>query len=247
MIATRAIAKGHTMNQPPRPSDYPTFSINTTSSAIPARAPEPPRRRRLFILPIALAVALAGIGGGLVGAATHSDAASVIIEQARSETAIPARPVISSTSIDAESVGIAVIPSIVTVEVGSGTGDAFRKAGSGSGVVLDHAGHIVTNNHVVQAGTSMRVVLSDGRVYEADLVGTDPVTDLAVVHVPTTDLDPITFGSTNGLEVGSPVVAVGSPLGLEGGPSLSVGVISCLLYTSPSPRDGLLSRMPSSA
>jgi len=180
------------------------------------------------MLPIALAVVLAGVGGGIVGAASHTDVAPVVIQQARSDTAIAARPVLSSTTIDAQSVGEAVIPSIVTVEVGSGTGDAFRKAGSGSGVVLDQAGHIVTNNHVVEAGTSMRVVLSDGRVYEADLVGTDPVTDLAVLSVPTTDLDPITFGSTDGLEVGTPVIAVGSPLGLEGGPSLSLGVVSAL-------------------
>jgi putative serine protease PepD len=136
--------------------------------------------------------------------------------------------VIASTTIDAQSVGAAVVPSIVTVEVGSGSGDTFRKAGSGSGVVLDRNGNVVTNNHVVEAGPTLRVVLSDGRVYEADLVGTDPVTDLAVVRVPTTDLQPITFGSTDGLEVGTPVVAVGSPLGLEGGPSLSLGVVSAL-------------------
>jgi putative serine protease PepD len=171
---------------------------------------------------------LAGVGGGIVGATLQDSAAPVIIEQARSETAIPARPVVALTTIDAQAVGNTVIPSIVTVEVGSGTGDAFRKAGSGSGVVLDREGHIVTNNHVVEAGTAMRIVLSDGRVYEADLVGTDPVTDLAVLQVPTTDLDPISLGSTDGLGVGSPVVAIGSPLGLEGGPSLSVGVVSAL-------------------
>ncbi len=216
------------MSQPHQNPGYPTFSADTASSGIPYRTPEPAQRKRSMIVPILLAIILAGVGGGLIGAATHPETGPTIIEQARSDNAIPARPVVATTTIDAQSVGEAVIPSIVTVEVGSGTGDAFRKAGSGSGVVLDRAGHIVTNNHVVEAGTSMRVVLSDGRVYEADLVGTDPVTDLAVLKVPTTDLDPITFGSTDGLEVGSPVVAVGSPLGLEGGPSLSVGVVSAL-------------------
>jgi putative serine protease PepD len=183
-----------------------------------------------LIAPIAFAAVVAGVGGGLIGASTHQDVPPVLIEQARAPRTMSALPAVATTTavVDATVVGAAVIPSIVTVEVGTTSGDTFTQAGSGSGVVLDVSGHIVTNHHVVEAGDAARVVLSDGRVYEAELIGSDPLTDLAVLKIPTTDLVPITLGSTDDLAVGNPAIAIGSPLGLEGGPSLSVGVVSAL-------------------
>ncbi|MEA3501951.1 MAG: trypsin-like peptidase domain-containing protein [Actinomycetota bacterium] len=218
------------MKPTPQPATGRSFSVNTTSSGQPVAAPAPRRRRTWLAVPIVLAVILAGVGGGLLGASTHQDVAPVIIEQSRVPKTVPALPAVAAATAvpDATVVGAAVIPSIVTVEVGSTSGDAFTQAGSGSGVVLDRSGHIITNHHVVEAGDAARVVLSDGRVYQAELVGIDPLTDLAVLRIPTTDLIPISLGSTNDLVVGSPAIAVGSPLGLEGGPSLSVGVISAL-------------------
>ncbi len=216
------------MNLTPQPTPRRTFSVDTTSSSEPLAAPAPRRRRRWLVFPIVLAIGLVGVAGGLIGASTHKDVAPVIIQQARVSRAEPASAAADPSTVDATAVGIAVIPSIVTVEVGSASGDAFTQAGSGSGVVLDQSGHIITNHHVVEAGDAARVVLSDGRVYEAELVGSDPLTDLAVLRIPTTDLVPIAFGSTVDLDIGNPAIAVGSPLGLEGGPSLSVGVISAL-------------------
>lgn len=129
--------------------------------------------------------------------------------------------------LDASAVGAEVIPSVVTVQI---SGTAFNgeegRLGSGSGVVYDNQGHIVTNDHVVAAGTSFEIVLSDGRVYPAELVGTDPTTDLAVLSITAQDLEAIALGNSDSLTVGDPAVAVGSPLGLDGGPSLTVGVIS---------------------
>jgi putative serine protease PepD len=134
---------------------------------------------------------------------------------------------VSTPLLDASAVGDAVIPSVVTVQIrGSVLGGGETLLGSGSGVIYDTAGHIVTNNHVAAAGTSYEVVLSDGRVYPADVVGTDPTTDLAVLEVSAGDLQPVTLGSTSDLAVGDPSVAIGSPLGLKGGPSLTVGVLS---------------------
>ncbi|MEA2009844.1 MAG: trypsin-like peptidase domain-containing protein [Actinomycetota bacterium] len=220
------------MTPTPRPIPQRTFSVDTTSSGEPQAAPSsaPPRRRTWLVVPVALAVVLAGVGGGLIGASTHQDVPPVIIEQARAPRTMAAVPAVASAtdSADATAVGAAVIPSIVTVEVGTASGDTFTQVGSGSGVVLDRSGHIITNHHVVEVGDAVRVVLSDGRVYEAELVGSDPLTDLAVLRVPTTDLVPITLGSTDDLVVGNPAIAIGSPLGLEGGPSLSVGVVSAL-------------------
>ncbi len=219
------------MTPTPHPTPRRTFSVDTTSSGESPTAPVPtPRRRRWLIVPIALAVVLAGAGGGLIGASTHQDVPPVVIEQARAPRTMNAIPaVVTETGVaDATAVGAAVIPSIVTVEVGSTSGTTFTQAGSGSGVVLDKIGHIITNHHVVEVGDAARVVLSDGRVYEAELVGSDPLTDLAVLRIPTIDLVPIALGSSDDLVVGSPAIAIGSPLGLEGGPSLSVGVVSAL-------------------
>ena len=124
---------------------------------------------------------------------------------------------------DAVAIGEKVIPSIVTVEVVSGS----RVVASGSGVIVSDDGYIATNDHVVSAGTTFQVVLSDGRTtYQATLVGTDPLTDLAVLDIGAVGLTPIELGSAAALSVGDAAVAVGSPLGLEGGPSLTVGVVS---------------------
>ena len=220
------------MTPTPHPPLRRTFSVDTASSGVPQMTPPPPapRRRSWLIVPIALAVVLAGIGGGLIGVSTHQDVPPVLVEQARAPRTMPAVPAVAelTSPTDATVVGAAVIPSIVTVEVGSSSGTTFTQAGSGSGVVLDDSGHIITNHHVVEVGDAARVVLSDGRVYAAELVGSDPLTDLAVLRISTTDLVPIALGSTDDLVVGSPAIAIGSPLGLEGGPSLSVGVVSAL-------------------
>jgi putative serine protease PepD len=154
-------------------------------------------------------------------------AAAVVIETP--ESAIPSIEIplmTEGTVVDPAAVGATVIPSVVTVEVGSAGPDGFLAQGSGSGVILDTAGHIATNDHVAEIANDHQVILSDGRVYAADLIGTDPLTDLAVLKITATDLVPIEFGAADELTVGEPAVAVGSPLGLEGGPSLTVGVVS---------------------
>ncbi len=154
---------------------------------------------------------------------TSDSAVPVSNEDGSSVVQIPA---MTTSAVDAAEVGATVIPSIVAVEVGGQNPMGFVAQGSGSGVILDAAGHIVTNNHVAEIGGALQVVLSDGRVYPAELVGTDPLTDLAVLRITADDLTPIELGNTGTLRVGDPAVAVGSPLGLEGGPSLTVGVVS---------------------
>ncbi len=116
-------------------------------------------------------------------------------------------------------------PSIVTVEVGSGDG-ADLATGSGSGVVLDTAGHVVTNHHVVEGADFVRVIFPDGRIFQAEVIGADPLTDIAVIEVGTTNLVPITLGDIGSLHIGDPAVAIGNPLGLGGGPSVTSGIVS---------------------
>jgi len=192
---------------------------------------DPPARRHrkgLAALAGGLVVVVA-VGLGAAGAVILRDGpAPVVIEQAAPATETIITTGSSTTGVDATAIGLAVIPSVVTVEIGQQQGDGFTQFGSGSGVVVDGGGLIVTNNHVVESAQDVRVVLSDARVYDAEIVGTDPLTDLAVLRIAATDLKPISFGSTAGLRVGDPAVAVGSPLGLQGGPSLTVGVVSAL-------------------
>ena len=123
---------------------------------------------------------------------------------------------------DWSAVAKAVSPSVVSIQLAQG---------AGSGVIVDKAGHIVTNNHVVEGAPSsggIQVTLADGRTYDASIVGTDPSTDLAVIKLASApdDLTPITLADSDQLAVGDPVMAIGNPLGLSG--TVTTGIISAL-------------------
>lgn len=117
-------------------------------------------------------------------------------------------------------------PSVVTLSVG---GD--QALGAGSGVILDEQGHILTNNHVVTLGgqtadAGIQVQTSDGYVHDAEVVGLDPMSDLAVIRIDAEGLTPIEMGSVDNLNVGDQAVAIGAPLGLAG--TVTEGIISTL-------------------
>ena len=102
------------------------------------------------------------------------------------------------------------------------------RRGFGSGVVLDREGHVITNHHVVAGAEKIIVTLADGRVLSGSVVGSDDETDVAVAQVEGAELKPATFGDSDKLKVGQPVLAIGNPLGLAGGPTVTSGVISSL-------------------
>ncbi len=138
----------------------------------------------------------------------------------------PGPPPTFGEVVSAADVAQRVIPSTVAVEVSSLLG-----AGSGSGVVWSDngdSGYIVTNHHVIADADEILVVFSDGARYRAELVGSDPLTDIAVLKVDRPDLVPIAIGNSKDLVVGEPAIAVGNPLGLEGGPTVSLGIVSAL-------------------
>jgi S1-C subfamily serine protease len=105
--------------------------------------------------------------------------------------------------------------------------------GAGSGFVIDQQGHILTNNHVVEAATEIEVTFRDGTLARGEVVGLDPDSDLAVVQVDVSQetLKPITFADSNALFVGQPVFAIGSPFGERW--TLTTGIISALQRTIP--------------
>jgi S1-C subfamily serine protease len=96
--------------------------------------------------------------------------------------------------------------------------------GLGSGVVLDSAGYIVTNNHVVKGATSLTVTMSNGKRYPAKLVGSFPPDDIAVVKISGSNLKPATFADSSKLQVGDLAIAIGNPLGLQS--SVTDGIVS---------------------
>ncbi len=115
-----------------------------------------------------------------------------------------------------------VLPSVVNIEVQYG----ILGKGIGSGFIYRSDGYIITNNHVVENASSIKVSLRDGSVHDAKVVGTDPETDLAVIRIDESDLPPVTLGTSSDLVPGELAVAVGSPEGFEG--SVTSGIISAL-------------------
>jgi putative serine protease PepD len=132
-------------------------------------------------------------------------------------------PPLFGDEISVRSVAATVVPSTVAVEI-----DSFLAGGSGSGVVYGEDGYIITNHHVVDGAGSVSVVFSDGARFPAEVVGSDSVTDIGVLLVERDGMTPISIGSSASLSIGEPTVAVGNPLGLEGGPTVTAGIVSAL-------------------
>jgi len=198
--------------------------------------PVPQKRSRTGALTagaVAVAIVSAGIGGG-VALLAQPDRPSA------SSSGVGLAPSVPAASLPAgsvEQVAAKVVPSVVKLEV-----DLGKQSEEGSGIILSSDGLILTNNHVVAAakdnpggpgapvpagGAQTKVTFADGRTMGFTVVGTDPSSDIAVVRAQgASGLTPITLGSSSNLRVGQDVVAVGSPLGLEG--TVTTGIISAL-------------------
>jgi putative serine protease PepD len=161
------------------------------------------------------------VGGGVAFAATRGGGGSGV-----AEVRVNGSPVKAGTvaTVDVAKQLAPAVGTIIATEAAS--------TGLGSGFVIAHdssVSYLVTNNHVVGGATALHVVMPDGEEFTGKLVGTDVLDDIAVVSVPSTSLPQATFGTSAGLAVGQPVIAIGSPLGTQG--SVTVGVISALHRT----------------
>jgi putative serine protease PepD len=141
----------------------------------------------------------------------------------------------SAVSCPVTSVADKVLPSVVTIAARGADG-----AGTGSGEVIKSDGYILTNNHVISIaanGGSVEVTFADGTSVPATIVGRDVLTDLAVLKVAQSDnLKPITLGSSDSVQVGEPVIALGAPLGLSG--TVTSGIVSAMDRTVEVPGEG---------
>ncbi|MEH3076120.1 MAG: trypsin-like peptidase domain-containing protein [Quadrisphaera sp.] len=180
------------------------------------------------------AIAALIAGGGAFGAARLSDqtaapaSASSSIGGSGGGTAdnggSAAQAVPLDQAVNWSQVAQKVEPSVVTIQVSNG-----QTGGEGTGIILDKEGHVVTNNHVATAAGAdgqIRIILSDGTIYQGKITGTDPSTDLAVIQIqnPPSNLTPATFGDSSKVVVGQNVMAIGNPLGLQD--TVTTGIIS---------------------
>ncbi|MGZ5384310.1 MAG: S1C family serine protease [Acidimicrobiia bacterium] len=209
--------------------------------ATPPYPPRPGRAVRSGNARTILAAVLGGLIGSLLTVAALSAAGvfsepdpvtttttTVSVEPATAEVTVPI-PIEGTTAVAV--IAELVRPSIVTVEVGNGNGADASPAGTGSGVIYSEDGYVLTNNHVVQDTEFVRVVFLDGRIYQAEVVGTDPLTDVAVIKVAAPNLKPIELANIADVRIGDPAIAIGNPLGLRGGPSVTSGIVSAFNRT----------------
>lgn len=116
-----------------------------------------------------------------------------------------------------------VIPSVVSISC-----EGKSASSTGTGVVMSRNGYIITNAHVVEDALSISVLLTDGRTFDASILGSDGVSDLAVLFINATDLTAAQFGDSSSLRVGDEVVAIGDPLGIELRGTMTDGIISAI-------------------
>jgi len=188
------------------------------------------RRSRLPIVALVLVGTLAlGAGAGAVAySVAHSSPTKTVVRQVAVRSS---EPTADSSALTPGQIYKQAYQGVVEITVSTPqqtpTGNQEAQA-QGSGFVIDSDGHIVTNDHVVENADSVSVRFWNGNTYNASVVGTDPSTDLAVIKVdaPSSILHPVSLGDSSSVQVGDPVVAIGSPFGLE--ETVTSGIVSAL-------------------
>jgi putative serine protease PepD len=191
--------------------------------------PKPEAPKRSASVGIIAALAVGALVGGVSGAGVSLWAVDANSSRVSDSNATPASITVNNAE-DATlvtAVAAQASPSVVTISV-----TASNSAGSGSGVVINDDGYILTNTHVVTldgaaASSVIQVETSDGRLLNAELVGTDPIVDLAVIKVDeAAELPAVDFADSSELNVGDTAIAIGAPLGLSG--TVTNGIVSAL-------------------
>jgi putative serine protease PepD len=185
------------------------------------------RERSGILIPVAAAAVVAALIGGGIGAGIAiavNPRTSVSSVSGGSQGVVINNP---STATAVSAVVAKASPSVVTISV-----TATSQSGTGSGIILSSDGDVLTNNHVVTldgatSGGTISVTATDGHIYAAKVVGTDPLNDLAVIKLTNASgLTPATFGNSSDLNVGDAVVAIGAPLDLPN--TVTTGIVSAL-------------------
>jgi putative serine protease PepD len=197
-------------------------------------------RRPAGLVSLAAALAAAVGVGAFVGAATYSvlsDDPTTIVREVAAEGSEPAAASGSGSIAQTYSRSYRGVVEITASGDSSSQFGGQPTQAQGSGFVYDDQGTIVTNQHVVDGAGTISVRFWNGSTHRGRVVGVDPSTDLAVIHVeaPASLLEPLRLGSSSNLAVGDPVVAIGSPFGLEG--TITSGIVSALHRQMTAPND----------
>lgn len=205
--------------------------MGQTGNELMTRMTTPSTRSVLTIAGLVVALVL-GVGLGAAAFSTLGSGSTVV----RRVTVTTAEPAASSGTTVADIYDSASKGVVEITATSSGAGGPSSTA-QGSGFVYDLDGHIVTNQHVVAGADTFEVSLWNGTEYQATLVGTDPSTDLAVLQItaPRAALRPLALADSATVSVGDPVLALGSPFGLEG--TLTQGIVSALHREMTAPND----------
>lgn len=210
--------------EPPRYGVAPVPGANgrPPSAATPPPATPPPDRgagwRAALLGAVVGAVVAALLAGGLV----------LALDDDRSSTPVGAPVAPLTGEADIRAVLAKAQPAVVTIETGQmSLGSAF--GGTGSGVVISPDGLVLTNDHVISGADTIDVTLFDGRVVAAELVGSFPDADVALIQLEgVADLTPAELGMSSSLQIGDEVLAIGNASGLGGTPSVTHGIVSGL-------------------
>jgi putative serine protease PepD len=197
------------------------------------------RRRTLSTAAVLVAAAAIGVGGAATYAGLAPEGTRTIVRQ---ETVSNGEPAANTTGLSVSDIyqrtqkGVVEI-TVTTSQSTNPFGGRQTQQAQGSGFVYDSNGRIITNQHVVEGATSISVRFWNGKTYKAELVGSDPSTDLAVIKVdaPASVLTPLTLGDSDAVAVGDNVVAIGSPFGLEN--TVTSGIVSALHRQMTSPNN----------
>src|SRR4051812_27461933 len=183
-----------------------------------------------------VAVAAGGVASGYIARGTADHDTTTVVQTAAPASSSQSAAASSTLSVNAIYRGArtGVVEVISTEQTqstfpfGNGGGGSGQATAQGSGYVYDAAGHIVTNQHVVDGASSVRIRFFDGKELSATVVGTDPSTDVAVLKVDSlpSNVKPLSTGSSSSVEVGDGVVAIGAPFGLP--ETVTTGIVSAL-------------------
>jgi S1-C subfamily serine protease len=217
---------------PPHPPTQPAVPPSLPGSPFPgsnSTGTDGPGRR--FLTGVILGAVIGAVVAGGIVARTHDPTVGGF-PAADAKAVAAARASLLEHKGDVHQIVTAVGPSVVSVQTRSLGLGAFLQAvpqeGAGSGFVLSSDGLIVSNNHVVDGATTITVTLADGRKLDARILGRDANSDLAVLKVDATGLPAVKVGRSDALVVGDSVVAIGNALALDGGPTVTQGIVSAL-------------------
>ncbi|NLD19721.1 MAG: trypsin-like serine protease [Clostridiales bacterium] len=189
--------------------------------------------RKSLALLIALCLVLSGLfgfGGAVLGANLLNDSNGSDKASSATPTGYTLEDATGS-NLTIQEITDAAKPSVVEIKTESVASDSWMQQyvteGAGSGVIITNDGYIITNNHVIDGASKITVTAADEKEYSAELIGTDSISDVAVLKIDAKNLTPATYGNSTQLDVGDIAVAIGNPLGELGG-TVTAGIISAL-------------------